>query len=99
MPEEFHRLAEYLADDVMRVVIAIGAWKNHYAKFHALILIYGGTKTQPANAWAEYFSVSFGPGTTAKINYNISELFRRAGCGYASALSSVADLRYLHGRN
>jgi hypothetical protein len=95
VPQEFRRPAEHFADGVMRVVITVRAGKYNNAEFHALILVYGRTETQPAIASPENFSISFGPGTMTNLNYNTGRRLPRAGHKEVRALSLAADLRYL----
>jgi hypothetical protein len=37
VPDELDRLFQDIADGVKRIVIAVGARKDHHSKFHALI--------------------------------------------------------------
>jgi hypothetical protein len=41
VPNKFNRLFQDVTDGVKRVVIAVGARKDHYSKFHAVFAPWG----------------------------------------------------------
>jgi hypothetical protein len=56
VPDKFDRFLQDVADGVKRVVIAVGARKNHYSKFHALIAPWGILGKSILPQWRQEFS-------------------------------------------